>query len=157
MSEDKIMITRKGFDELQRELNEIQTIKRPQVIDRIREARQLGGDLSENSDYDDAKRIQAMLEARITELKAILSHAKIIDEVHNNGCIGIGSVVSVKCLDDNMDEEFTIVGPVESSPADGKISVESCVGEALLGHKAGDIVTIRTPGGVTKYEILTVK
>jgi transcription elongation factor GreA len=133
MSEDGFAITKQGYDEVVKELNDILTIRRPAVIDRIREARQLG-DLSENFDYDDAKRSQAMLEARIKELKVILSHSKVVEELHD-GSIGIGSKVIIKDIDEGYEDEYIIVGPAESNPSEGKISLESCVGEALFGKK----------------------
>ena len=155
MSDMEFVLTREGFEEMQRELNEILTVKRPQVVERIRQARQLG-DLSENFDYDDAKRSQAMLEARVQELKAILAHASVVEGAAGDGSIGIGSKVIVKDLEDGFEDEYTIVGSAESSPGEGKISHESCVGAALLGHKAGEIVAIMAPGGEIKYEIVSV-
>lgn len=155
-SDEKIVLTRDGYDEIQRELNEIMTVKRPAVIDRIREARQLG-DLSENFDYQDAKHVQALLEARIKELKTILQHASVVDCLDNNGCIGIGSKVIVKDLEEGFEDEYMIVGPTESSPAEGKISLESCVGSALMGHKEGDEVAVKAPAGVIKYQIVSVQ
>ncbi|MCE5324722.1 transcription elongation factor GreA [bacterium] len=155
-SDEKIVLTRDGYDEIQRELNEIMTVKRPAIIDRIREARQLG-DLSENFDYQDAKHSQAMLEARLKELKTILSHASVVETMDNNGCVGIGSKVTVKDLADGFEDEYTIVGPTESSPAEGKISLESCLGSALMGHKQGDEVDVRAPGGVINYQIVSVQ
>ena len=122
-SEEKTVLTRQGYEEIQRELNEILTVKRPAVVDRIREARQLG-DLSENFDYQDAKNTQAMIEARMKELKTIISHAVVIERADNNGHVGIGSKVVVKDLGDGFEDEYTIVGPAESSPAHGKISHE---------------------------------
>ena len=155
-SEEKTVLTRQGYEEIQRELNEILTVKRPAVIDRIREARQLG-DLSENFDYQDAKHTQAMIEARIRELKTIVAHATVIDSSENNGHIGIGSKVVVKDLEDGFEDEYIIVGPAESSPANGKISHESCVGGALMGQKAGAMVMVETPGGICKYQVISVQ
>lgn len=149
-------MTREGFEQIQRELDEILTVKRPEVVNRIREARQLG-DLSENFDYEDAKRAQAMLDAKITELKAILAHASVIDPSAGDGSINIGSKVVVKDLEDGIEDEFTIVGPAESSPSEGKISHESCVGSELIGKKVGDYVTVETPGGIIKYEVVSVQ
>lgn len=156
MSDMDFVLTRQGFEDIQNELNEMLSTKRPQVIDRIRQARQLG-DLSENFDYEDAKRTQAMLEARITELKAILSHASVVDCVAKDGSIGIGSKVVVKDVEEGFEDEYMIVGPAESSPAEGKISHESCVGEALLGRKVGELVVVQAPGGPIKYEIVSVQ
>lgn len=155
-SEERTILTRHGYDEIQRELNEILTVKRPAIVERIREARQLG-DLSENFDYQDAKHVQALLEARIKELKTILAHATVVETTAPNGHIGIGSKVVVKDLDDNIEDEYTIVGPAESSPAEGKISHESAVGSALLGQKVGDVISVRTPGGNLRYEVISVQ
>ncbi|MHB9036759.1 MAG: transcription elongation factor GreA [Armatimonadota bacterium] len=154
-SDDRIVLTREGYDEIQRELNEIMTVKRPAVIDRIREARQLG-DLSENFDYQDAKHVQALLEARLKELKTIIGHSVVVDCNDNNGCIGVGSKVIVKDISDGFEDEYTIVGPTESSPAEGRISLESLVGSALMGHKEGDEVAVRAPAGVIKYVVVSV-
>ena len=155
ISDDRFVLTREGFDEIQRELNEILTVKRPLVVDRIREARQLG-DLSENFDYEDAKRSQAMLEARLKELKAIISHANVVEGTSQDGSIGVGSKVVVQDMEDGFDDEYTIVGPAESSPAEGKISNESCVGCALLGKKVGDVVSVTAPGGTINYKVISV-
>ena len=156
LSDEKMVLTRNGYYEIQRELNEILTVKRPAVVQRIREARQLG-DLSENFDYHDAKHIQALLEARVKELKAILAHAMIVEGALGNGCIGIGSKVTVKDLEEGIDDEYTIVGPAESSPSEGRISHESCVGSALMGRQVGDTVTVRTPGGSIHYKVVSVQ
>jgi len=151
----EFVLTPQGYQDIQQELNELLTVKRPEVIERIRQARQLG-DLSENFDYEDAKRVQAMLEARVKELKAILSHATVIESTSQDGSIGIGSKVVLKDLEEGYEDEYTIVSPAESSPAEGKISHESCVGEAVMGKKVGDIVTVQAPGGAIKYEIVSV-
>ena len=156
MTDMQFVITPQGFEDIQNELNELLSTKRPAVIERIRQARQLG-DLSENFDYEDAKRSQAMLESRIVELKAILSHASVIERAASDGCIGIGAKVTVKDLDEGFEDEYTIVGPAESSPAEGKISHESCVGEALMGRKVGETVIVQAPGGAIKFKIITVK
>jgi len=156
ITDDVIPVTREGYEEMQRELNEIVTVKRPQVIDTIRDARQLG-ELSENFDYEDAKRVQAMLEVRVKELKAILSHASIIERVGSNDRVDIGSRVVVKSLDDGLEDEYTIVGPAESSPSDGRISHESCVGRELMGKKAGEKVSVDTPSGTIRYEVVSVR
>ena len=156
ISDDVFLLTREGYEEMQRELNEIVTVKRPGVIQTIREARQLG-DPAESFDYEDAKRVQAMLEVRVKELKAILAHASIIDHTASDGRVGIGSRVVVKSLDDGLEEEYTIVGPAESSPSDGRISHESCVGRELIGKKAGDEVRVEVPSGVIRYRLVSVR
>ncbi len=154
MSDMEFVLTPRGFEDMRNELTELVTIKRPAIIERIRQARQLG-DLTENFDYEDAKRGQALLESRITELKAILSHASVVDAAAD-GSIGVGSTVKIKDLSDGSHEEYTIVGAAESNPAEGKISHESCVGEALLGKAVGDSVVIEAPGGRLKYKIVSV-
>lgn len=156
MAEQDLVLTRAGYDEMQRELSEIITVKRPEVIERIREARQIG-DLTESFDYEDAKRLQALLEARLRELKAILAHASVVDDTKRSGIIGIGSEVTVRDLEEGDLDHYTVVGSTESSPAEGRISHESCVGSALMGKKAGDTVLVYAPGGVVKYEIVSVK
>ena len=155
ISEDKFVLTREGHSDMQRELNEIITVRRPKVVDRIREARQLG-DLSENFDYDDAKRAQAMLEARVKELKAILAHATVIDVSVSAEIVNIGTRVVVHDLNEGFKDEYTIVGSAESSPSEGKISHESCVGKELLNKKVGDRVFVDTPGGVVHYEVVAI-
>ncbi len=156
ISDDMFVLTREGYEEMQRELNEIITVKRPEVIQTIREARQLG-DPSESFDYEDAKRMQALLEVRVKELRAILAHASVVDRAASNGCVDIGSRVVVKSLDDGLEDEYTIVGPAESSPSDGRISHESCVGRELMGKKAGDKVRVEVPSGVMRYKVISVK
>ncbi len=154
--EEGFVLTREGYELIQRELQEILTVKRPEVADRIREARQLG-DPAENFDYEDAKRAQALLEARIKEIKAILAHASVVEDNLKDGSIGIGSRVIVKDLDNGSQDEFIIVGPAESSPSEGRISHESCVGSQLLGRKPGEDVSIRTPGGVVRFQVVSVE
>lgn len=157
MSEDGIILTKKGYDDMTRELEEIISTKRPQVVDRIREARQLG-DLSENFDYEDAKRAQAMMESRIKELKIILSHSVVIEDCVGDGSVQVGCKVVVEDLDDEgYQDEYTIVGPAESSPSDGRISYESLVGEALIGKRVGDCLEIDAPGGIIRYKVVAVE
>jgi transcription elongation factor GreA len=155
-SDGGIVLTRSGFDELTQELQHILTVKRPAVVDRIREARQLG-DLSENFDYEDAKRSQAMLESRLREVKAILANAKVVEDGEHNGSVSVGCKVVVRDLDDDVEDEYTIVGPAESNPAEGRISMESCVGGALIGRKVGEIVRVSSPGGLMQLEVLAIK
>ncbi len=156
LTDDKFLLTREGYNEIQRELNDILTVKRPQVIERIREARQLG-DLSESFDYEDAKRVQAMLEVRVQELKAILAHSTVIEQAISDGSVGIGNRVVVKDLDEDIEDTYIIVGPAESNPTEGRISHDSCVGSELLGKKPGDRVSINTPGGLVRYEVVSVQ
>jgi transcription elongation factor GreA len=157
LSDKRVVLTRQGFDEIQRELNEILTVKRPAIVERIKEARELG-DLSENFDYHDAKQMQGLMEARIRDLKAIINSAVVFDCPENDGRVGIGSKVVVKDLEEEYEDEYILVGPAESDPSEGKISHESCVGKVLLNCKAGDEVTVETPGGaIIRYKIISVE
>lgn len=153
---EKIILTRQGYQDIERELEQLLTVRRPMLVDRIREARQMG-DLRENFDYDDAKRQQGMVEARIADLKTIVSEATVIDSAQGNGSIGLGSKVRIKDLEEGIEEEYMIVGSLEASPSDGRISNESCIGAALIGAAAGDVVTVKSPGGEFKYEVLAVE
>ena len=155
MSDMEFILTPSGYQEIQNELADLVTIKRPAIIERIRQARQLG-EPCENMDYDDAKRSQALLESRIIELRAIISHASIMEGTSADGAVAVGSTVTVKNLPRGARDTYTIVGPAESDPGEGKISLESRVGEALLGKKAGDDVVFKTPVGARKLEIVSV-
>ena len=155
-NDSEIILTRQGFDALEKELNEILTVKRPEVVDRIRQARELG-DLSENFDYDDAKHSQAILESRLQEIRAILSHAVVAEPKNEDGSICIGSKVVVKDTEDDYEDEYLIVGSAESNALEGKISYESPMGAALMGRKQGETVEIETPGGTATYEIISVE
>lgn len=156
LSDKKTVLTQKGYDAIQKELDEIIKVKRPAVTQRIREAKLLG-DLRENFDYHDAKREQGMMEARIAELKAILANATIIECGTGDDCVGVGAKVVIKDVEDGFEDEYLIVGPPESNPSEGKISYESSVGSALMGHKVGDKVSVSSPGGVFEYEIVSIE
>lgn len=156
ISDSRVILTRQGYDDIQRELNEIISVKRPAIVNRIREARLLG-DLKENFDYQDAKQSQGLLEARIRELEAIIMHATVVEGTTKDGRASIGSKVTVKDLEDGFEEEFFLVGPAESNPSEGKISHESGIGSALIGAKSGDVVEASTPGGIIRFEVVSVK
>lgn len=156
LADRKVVLTRQGYEEIQKELDEITKVKRPALVERIKEARLLG-DLSENFDYQDAKRTQGMMEGRVMELQALLNSATVIDGSNDDGTIGFGSMVVVKDLDEGLEDEYMIVGPAEASPAEGKISHESCLGAALMGRRAGETFSVNSPGGTFSYEILSVK
>jgi len=153
--DNRTVLTPEGHAELQAELHDLLTVKRPAVAERLKEAIELG-DLSENFDYHDAKNQQGLMEARIRDLKAILATAAIIDCSHSNGCVAIGSKVTIKD-EDGFEEEYMIVGPLEADPSDGKISYECSMGAALMDCKAGDKVSVETPAGVFEYEIISIK
>lgn len=150
------VLTRQGYDEIKRELEELLTVKRPALAERLKEAIALG-DLSENFDYHDAKRDQGLMEARIKQLKAILDTATVVECANQDGEVSIGSKVLVRDVNDGFEDEYTIVGPPEADPSEGKISYESNVGAALVGRKVGDKISVETPGGTMKLEILCVE
>ena len=158
MEEKKeVLLTQEGYDKLEAELNYLKTEKRAEVADRIKVA--LGfGDLSENSEYDEAKTAQAENENRIVELEDKLRHAKIIDQKDiNTDTVQVGNIVKV--LDMEFDEkiEYQIVGSTEVNLAENKISNESPLGAALLGAKKNNVVEVKAPAGVMKYKILSIK
>ena len=158
MDEKKeVILTQEGYDKLEEELNFLRTEKRAEIADRIKVA--LGfGDLSENSEYDEAKTAQAENETRIVELEDKLRHAKIIDQKDiNTETVQVGNIVRV--LDMEFDEkiEYQIVGSTEVNLAENKISNESPLGAALIGAKRNNVVEVNAPGGVMKYKILSIK
>jgi transcription elongation factor GreA len=143
-------LSRDGLEKLRTELDEMVSIKRPEVANRIHDAKE-HGDLTENAEYEDAKNEQAFVEGRIQALEALIKNATIIDENHSTDHVQIGSTVSVESPDGS--EEFTIVGSAEAKPAEGRISNESPVGRALLGHKKGEKVVVKVPAGDFTYKI----
>ena len=157
MEEKEVILTQEGYNNLEKELNFLKTEKRADIADRIKVA--LGfGDLSENSEYDEAKNAQAENEVKIAELENKLRHAKIIDEKDiDTETVQIGNIVKV--LDIEFDEkiEYTIVGSTEVNLAENKISNESPLGEALLGAKKNQTVEVNAPAGIMKYKILSIK
>ncbi len=144
------IVTKEGLEKLTEELEHRTTTIRQDIAQAIKEAKEQG-DLSENAEYSEAKREQAENEARITQLEAMIKDAEVV--VHDGRIKGvqIGSKVTIVC--DNKDHSFEIVGSNEADPAAGKISTESPFGKALMGHNAGDVVTVETPGGATECTI----
>lgn len=154
MTKNDILITDEGLEKLKFELKELIEVRRPEIISRIKGAKELG-DLSENAEYSAAKEEQSFIEGRIRELEELIKHTKIVDAASSkNGLINVGSNVKVKVEGD--EDEFEVVGPTESDPTHGKISIDSPVGKALLGHKAKDTVAVETPDGKIQYQILAV-
>jgi len=155
MDTRKTEVTREGFDRLSNELKDLVEVKRPEIIAAVAEARS-HGDLRENAAYDAARQDQAMIEKRISELENMLRNVSILENgvVDNSGIIKVGSVVVVDFAGE--DEEYTIVGAIESKPSAGLISNESPIGRALIGRKAGDRVSVATPGGETSVVIKSV-
>lgn len=148
-----IKLTPQGFLEVENELNKLREEERPRIIQAIKEAR-AQGDLSENADYDAARDEQARVEARIKELEYLVEHAEIIEGAQK-GIVGLGSHVEIEYVDDDDTDEYQIVGSLEANPTESKISNESPVGSALMGHKVGDVVEIASPNG--SYEVKIIK
>ena len=157
MEEKEILLTQEGYDNLEKKLEYLKTEKRAEISERIKVA--LGfGDLSENSEYDEAKNAQAENEVKIAELENKIRYAKIIDEKEiDTETVQIGN--TVKVLDMEFDEklDYTIVGSTEVNLAENKISNESPLGKALLGAKKNNVVEVEAPAGVMKYKILSIK
>jgi len=150
-----VILTPEGLANLKAELDQLTTTRRREVAARIKEAREFG-DISENAEYDDAKNEQAMLEARIAALEDKLRSATVIDASSiTNEVVAVGSVVHVKD-ESGKSVKYTIVGSAEASPAEMKLSNESPVGKALLGHKRGEEVTISTPRGERRLKITKI-
>jgi len=158
MPENKqIILTYEGVKKIEEELEYLKTVKRKEVSQKIKTAISFG-DLSENSEYDEAKNEQAFVEGRIATLENMLKNAKIIDEDEiNTDVVSIGSTVKVKDLKYGDELEFTIVGSAEADPTKMKISNEAPIGKGLLGKKVGDVVEIQVPDGIETFEILEIK
>lgn len=156
---DQTLVTKEGLKKLETELDELKNVKRKEVAERLKEAISYG-DLSENSEYQEAKSDQAFVEGRILELEQMIKNAKIISEKKSSTKskeIQIGSDVTIVNKTDRDDPiSYTIVGSTEADPLEQKISNESPVGKALLGKKKGDTVEVSTPGGKYKYEVMKV-
>jgi len=154
---DKVPTTREGLEKLRQELHTIITIDRPKNIKAIEEARS-HGDLSENAEYHAAKERQSFLEAKINELEMAISRSEVI-EISNEPSENIifGSIVELKNLASNQTVTYQLVGPYESNPEDGKISIVSPLGKALIGNEEGDFIKLKTPGGAQEFEILEIK
>ena len=156
MEEKDVILTQEGFEKLEKELNYLKTDKRADIAERIKVA--LGfGDLSENSEYDEAKNAQAENEVRIAELENKLRHAKIIDEKEiDTDTVQIGNTVKVLDIEFNEEIEYTIVGSTEVNLAENKISNESPLGNSLLGAKKNETVEVKAPAGIMKYKVLSI-
>ena len=152
----EILITKEGLDELRAELDYLKAEKRLEIAEKIKVARSFG-DLSENSEYDEAKNDQAKLENRINEIETILKHYKIIDEGSTRSkIVNVGTKVKVLDVEFDEETEYKIVGSAEADPLNGKISDESPIGKALLGHKEGETVVANTPQGDLEFKIVKI-
>ena len=154
MTEKKVVLTYDGLKNMEAELENLKTVRRKDVAEKIKEARGQG-DLSENAEYDAAKEEQAEIEARIVQLEKMLRNAEVIDEEEGaKDTISLGTTVTVLDVEFDEEMEYTIVGSAEADPMNGRISNESPVGMALLGHKNDDIIMIETPDGEVEFKVL---
>ncbi|WP_409301836.1 transcription elongation factor GreA [Peribacillus sp. SCS-155] len=150
-------MTKAGKEKLEQELEQLKTVKRKEVVERIKIARSFG-DLSENSEYDSAKEEQAFVEGRITTLENMIRNAKIIEDDETNGdTVSLGKSVTFLELPNGDEETYTIVGSAEADPFEGKISNDSPIAKSLIGKKVGDSVVVQTPGGEMNVRIITIK
>lgn len=156
MKEKEVLLTVDGLKKLEEELERYKSVKRRDVAERIKQAIEFG-DISENSEYEDAKNEQAWIEGRILTLEKMLRNAKIIDD-ENIGTdeVTLGSTVLLKDLEYDEDVEYTVVGSMEADPGNNKISNESPVGRAILGKSKGSVVEVNVPAGVLKYQIMDI-
>lgn len=151
---DKKVLTKEGFSKLQEELEYLKNEKRPQVAERIKQAKEFG-DLSENAEYQEAKEEQAFTEGRILELEHLIKTSIMVTDNHNSGLVNVGNTVTV--VKDGHQSNFTVVGSTEADPINGRISLESPLGHALLDKKIGDEVEVNLPSGRAIYKILEIK
>ena len=155
--EDEILLTKEGYDKLVAEHEELVSVRRAEVAERIKEAISYG-DISENSEYDSAKNEQAELEEKILKIENMLRKGKIIDDSDLTGeHVNLGLTVKVLDVETNEEMEYTIVGSTEADPFEGRISNESLVGKSLLGKSVGDVVEIQAEVGVLEYKVLEIR
>lgn len=155
MEEKEVLLTEEGFKKLQDELTYLKGPKKMEVADKIKVAREYG-DLSENSEYDEAKNEQAILEAKIAELEEMLSSAKIVDKISTTA-VGVGVTVTLYDFEFEEEVKYEIVGATEIDPLKNKISLDSPIGKALFGKKKGEEIDVEVPAGICKYKILNIE
>lgn len=146
-------LSEKGLEKLRQELQELKTTKLQEIAKRLEHAKSLG-DLSENAEYQEAKEEQSLIESRIVELEERIRNARVIQKSGRTDVVSVGSTVRVSA--EGREETYTIVGSEEANPAEGRISNESPLGRAFLGHRRGEEVEVKTPGGATTYKILEI-
>ena len=157
MAAEKFKMSQERYDQLKEELHYMETVREKEVAEQIKEARSFG-DLSENSEYDEAKAEQGKLYSKIAEVKNLLENAETVEnEVRDKSTVGIGSRVKVLDLEDGSEDEFQLVGSQEANPMLGRISDDSPIGKGLLGHKKDETVTVEAPAGTTKFRLLAVE
>ena len=156
VNDKEIILTRDGLQKLEEELDDLKTVHRKEVNERIRQAKEFG-DISENAEYEDAKQEQAFVEGRVLKLESMIRNARIIDQSDFIAdAVHLGATVKVKEVSSGKPMEFTIVGSAEADPKNARLSNESPVGAALMGHKHGETVEVTTPRGVVKYKIESI-
>lgn len=156
MADEKVLLTSEGLEKLRKELDRLVNVRRPEVLERLQRAKELGRDTADNAEYEEAQNEQAFVEGRILELERMLKDAAIAPvEKSRVTHVRFGSKVTVQ-YENGEERKYTIVGSPESNPAEGKISNESPVGKALIGHHPGDIVEVQAPKGVIKLKIISV-
>lgn len=156
---NRFKMSQERLDAIKEELNILETVEEKRVAELIKEARSFG-DLSENSEYDEAKTEQGKLYSKIAELKVLIENAEIVENIEMDtpkDAVTLGSVVKVRDVADDFEETYEIVGSQEANPREGRISDDSPVGRGLRGHKAGETVTISAPAGELKFEIISVE
>jgi transcription elongation factor GreA len=153
-TEERMLLTPQGKIDLERERDLLRDVKRPQLMQRIQELSS-DGDVSDNSEYEDVKEELIQLESRIREIENFLGDAEVVERVDSNGVVSFGSTVTL-VDDENEEESWTIVGPQEANPLQGRISNVSPVGSALLGKRVGDTISVVAPGGKTEFRIKDV-
>ncbi|WP_373897400.1 transcription elongation factor GreA [Haloimpatiens sp. FM7315] len=157
MSNKQYIMTYEGVKKLEDELEYLKTVKRKEITEKIKVALSFG-DLSENSEYDEAKNEQAFVEGRIVQLENMLKNATVVDENEiDKEVVSVGAIVKVKDYEFDEEVDFAIVGSAEADPMENKISNESPVGSGLIGKRVGDVVEIPVPDGMSKYEILEIR
>ena len=155
----RFKMSQERLDALKDELYYLETVREKEVAEQIKEARSFG-DLSENSEYDEAKTEQGKLYSRIAEIKVLIDNAEIVDNIDHDApkdTVTLGSIVKVRDIEDDYEETYEIVGSQEANPREGRISDDSPVGRALRGHRAGEQVTVEAPAGNLKVEIVSVE
>lgn len=155
----RFKMSQERLDALKDELYYLETVREKEVAEQIKEARSFG-DLSENSEYDEAKTEQGKLYSRIAEIKVLIDNAEIVDNIDHDApkdTVTLGSIVKVRDIEDDYEETYEIVGSQEANPREGRISDDSPVGRALRGHRAGEQVTVEAPAGILKFEIVSVE
>ena len=156
---NRFKMSQERLDALKEELNYLETVREKEVAELIKEARSFG-DLSENSEYDEAKTEQGKLYSKIAELKSLIENAEIVDNIDHDApkdTVTLGSIVKVLDIEEEFEDTYEIVGSQEANPREGRISDDSPLGRGLHGHRAGEIASIEAPAGVLKFKVISVE